>query len=76
MLPHGAGVRERRLSSTSGCPQMTQAGPGGYMMSQFVGQIQRFSRGVQRLRWTCWFNNYISQCQNCPVCPGYDPFDD
>ncbi|HRQ76183.1 MAG TPA: hypothetical protein PK098_09725, partial [Phycisphaerales bacterium] len=24
--------------------------------------------------WTCWFNNRITQCQNCPVCPGYDPF--
>ncbi|HRQ76894.1 MAG TPA: hypothetical protein PK098_13350 [Phycisphaerales bacterium] len=24
--------------------------------------------------WTCWMENYLSQCVNCPTCPGPDPF--
>ncbi|HRQ76865.1 MAG TPA: hypothetical protein PK098_13205, partial [Phycisphaerales bacterium] len=27
-----------------------------------------------KARWTCWFNNRITQCKNCPVCPNPDPF--
>ncbi|HRP62836.1 MAG TPA: hypothetical protein PK400_06055 [Phycisphaerales bacterium] len=55
--------------------ELTDAGLTQQQWQDYYNIMTGNASQLTKDNWTCWFNNYITQCQNCPVCPGYDPFD-
>jgi len=74
------------LGNWNVCPEMPFSSPPslsteltnvGLDTDDWTDFLDVMSHGTEQEReeYLCWMNRYLSQCINCPSCPGSDPFD-
>ncbi|HRP62749.1 MAG TPA: GC-type dockerin domain-anchored protein [Phycisphaerales bacterium] len=54
--------------------ELTEA---GLTQQQWTDDYNTMTGGASqsvKVNWTCWMENYLSQCTSCPECPDDDPF--